>query len=180
MKFLSPEITLYIYKSTIWSCIEYCCNTWAGALVATWSCQTNYKNEYAGLLLLHLLLLLNPLAHSRNVARLNLFYSYYFGRCSSELSKLVPFHFYQGRSTPYSDRSHDFSVTIPRCCKYVYIDSFFPRRARLEPLNISRSLEWLNWDHEGFGFPPFLHVLSIIMNGIKVQNFSLMSSTVTK
>ena len=93
MKFLSPEITLYIYKSTIWSCIEYCCNTWAGALVATWSCQTNYKNEYAGLLLLHLLLLLNPQAHSRNVARLNLFYSYYFGRCSSELSKLVPFHF---------------------------------------------------------------------------------------
>ena len=35
MKFLSTEITLCIYKSTIWSCIEYCCNIWAGALVAT-------------------------------------------------------------------------------------------------------------------------------------------------
>ena len=30
------------------------------SLVATWNCQTSYKNEYAGLLVLHLLLLLNP------------------------------------------------------------------------------------------------------------------------
>ena len=29
-------------------------------LVATWNCQTSYKNEYAELLVLHLLLLLNP------------------------------------------------------------------------------------------------------------------------
>ena len=29
-------------------------------LVATWNCWTSYKNEYAGLLVLHLLLLLNP------------------------------------------------------------------------------------------------------------------------
>ena len=31
MKFLSPEVTLYIYKSTIQPCIEYCCHIWAGA-----------------------------------------------------------------------------------------------------------------------------------------------------
>ena len=30
------------------------------SLVATWNCQTSYKNKYAGLLVLHLLLLLNP------------------------------------------------------------------------------------------------------------------------
>ena len=29
-------------------------------LVGTWNCQTSYKNEYTGLLVLHLLLLLNP------------------------------------------------------------------------------------------------------------------------
>ena len=50
----------------------------------------------------------------------------------------------------------------------------------LEPLDIREPLEWVNWDHEGFAFPPFLHVLSSIMDGIKAQNFSLMSSTVTK
>ena len=31
MKFLSPEVALYLYKSTIHSCLEYCCHVWAGA-----------------------------------------------------------------------------------------------------------------------------------------------------
>ena len=71
-----------------------------------------------------------PLAHLQNVARLSLFYRYYFGRCSSELAQLVPLPFSRGRSTRYSDRLHDFFVTIPRCYKDVYINSFFPRTAR--------------------------------------------------
>ena len=31
MKFLSPEVALYLYKSTICPCMEYCCQVWAGA-----------------------------------------------------------------------------------------------------------------------------------------------------
>ena len=31
MEFLSPEVALYLYKSTRWSCIEYCCHVWVGA-----------------------------------------------------------------------------------------------------------------------------------------------------
>ena len=31
MKFLSPEVALYLYKSTIRPCMEYCCHVWAGA-----------------------------------------------------------------------------------------------------------------------------------------------------
>ena len=31
MKFLSPEVDLYLYKSTIPPCMEYCCHVWAGA-----------------------------------------------------------------------------------------------------------------------------------------------------
>ena len=30
-KFLSPKIALYLYKSTISTCMEYCCHVWAGA-----------------------------------------------------------------------------------------------------------------------------------------------------
>ena len=74
---------------------------------------------------------LEPLAHRRNVAILSLFYSYYLGRCSSELAQLFPLPFSRGRSTCYSHRLHDFSVTIPRCYKNVYVNSFFPRTARL-------------------------------------------------
>ena len=74
---------------------------------------------------------LEPLAHHQNVANISLFFRYYFGRCSSELAQLVPLLFSQGRSTRYSNRFHDFSVTIPRCYKDVYVNSFFPRTARL-------------------------------------------------
>ena len=31
MKSLSAEVALYLYKSTIWPCMEYCCHVWAGA-----------------------------------------------------------------------------------------------------------------------------------------------------
>ena len=31
MKFLSPEVALYLYKSTICTSMEYCCHVWAGA-----------------------------------------------------------------------------------------------------------------------------------------------------
>ena len=39
--------------------------------------------------------------------------------------------FFSRISTCYSDRSHDFSVTIPRCYKDVYVNSFFPSTARI-------------------------------------------------
>ena len=31
MTFLSAEVALYLYKSTIQPCVEYCCYVWAGA-----------------------------------------------------------------------------------------------------------------------------------------------------
>ena len=31
MKLVSPEVALCLYKSTIRSCMEYCCHVWAGA-----------------------------------------------------------------------------------------------------------------------------------------------------
>ena len=57
MKFLSHEVALYLYKSTIWSCIEY---SGLVLMVVTWNCLISYKNRYVGLLVLHLLPLMNP------------------------------------------------------------------------------------------------------------------------
>ena len=31
VKFLSPEVALYLYKSTIEPCMEYCCHIWTVA-----------------------------------------------------------------------------------------------------------------------------------------------------
>ena len=53
----------------------------------------------------------------------------------------------RGRSTRYSDRLHDFSVTIPRCYKDVYVNSFFPHTAKLWrtlPIEFFPSTYYLN------------------------------------
>ena len=131
MKFLSPEVALYLYKSTKCPCVGYCCHVWAGA--PSWYLKLSDKLQKRicrtdGPLLAASL---EPLAHCQNVARFSLFYRYYFGRCSSELAQLVPLPFSRGRSTRYSNRLHGFSVNIPTCCKDVYVNSFFPRTARL-------------------------------------------------
>ena len=62
---------------------------------------------------------LEPLAHLQNVASLSLFCKGYFVRCSFKLAELVPLPYSGGRSTGYSDRLHDFSVTNRRCLKLV-------------------------------------------------------------
>ena len=61
-----------------------------------------------------------------NVASLSLFYKYYYDRYLSEMTELVPLPYFRRRSTRYSDRLNDFSVTIPRCFKDIYVNSFFP------------------------------------------------------
>ena len=131
MKFLSPEVALYLYKSTIRPCMEYCCHVWAGAPSCYLELLDKLQKQICRTVGPSLAASLEPWAYRRNVASLSLFYRYYFGRCSSELARLVPLPYSQGRSTRYSDRLHDFSVTIPRCYKDVYVNSVFPRTARL-------------------------------------------------
>ena len=92
---------------------------------------------------------LEPLAHCQNMASLSLFYRYYFGRCSSELAELVPLPFSRGRSTRNSDRLHGFSVTMPRCYKDVYINSFFSCTAKLWN-SLPIGCFPLNYDLSGF------------------------------
>ena len=80
MRFLSPEVAhVYLYKSTMQPCMEYCCHVWAGApscylkllhKLQKWICRTFGLSFAASL---------EPLAHCRNVASLSLFCRYYFG-----------------------------------------------------------------------------------------------------
>ena len=131
MKFLSPEVALYLYKSTIRPCIEYCCHVWASAPSCYLDLLDKLQKWICRIVASSLATSLEPLACRQNVASLSLFYKYNFGRCSSELAQLVPLPFSRGRSTRYSDRLQDFCVTIPRCYKDVYVNSFFPCTAKL-------------------------------------------------
>ena len=128
MKFLSPEVALYLCKSTICPCMEYCCHVWAGAPTCYLDLLDKLQKQICMTVGPSLAASLEPLAHRRNVASLSLFYRYYFGRCSLELAQLVPFLFLEGGLLVIL---HGFSVTIPRCYKDVYVSRFFPRTARL-------------------------------------------------
>ena len=135
MKFRSLDVAL-LYISInlryihVWNTVV----TSAGLvpLVANWIVRQAAKTNMQGCWSFTCAASLEPLAHHQ-CGQLNssLSYRHYFGRCSPELARLVPLPFSQRRSTRYSDRLHDFSVTIPRCYKDVYVNSFFPRTAKL-------------------------------------------------
>ena len=131
MKFLSPEVAMYFYKSVKWPCIEYCCHVWAGGPSCHLELLDKLQKQKFRTVCHSLAASLETLTHRRNVAHLNLFHMYYFSRCSSELAQLVILPSSQGRSTRYFDRLHDFSFNITKCYKDVYVDSFFPCTARL-------------------------------------------------
>ena len=72
MNFLSPEVALYLYKSTIHPCMQYCCHVWASApscylelldKLQKWVCMIVGPSLAASL---------EPLVHLQNVASLSL------------------------------------------------------------------------------------------------------------
>ena len=130
MKFLSPKVALYLYKSTIRSYMVYYFHVWAGAPSSYLELLDKLQKGTCRTVGPSLPASLETLAHRQNVATSSLFYRYCLGRCLPELAKLVPLPYSPGRTTHYSDRSHDSSVTIPRYYKDIYVNSFFPHIAR--------------------------------------------------
>ena len=76
MKFLSPEVALYLYKSTISPCMEYCCPVWAGAPSCYLELLDKLQKRICRTVGPSLAASIEPLAHHRNVASLSLFYRY--------------------------------------------------------------------------------------------------------
>ena len=105
--------------------MEYCFHVWTGAPSCYLELLDKLQKRICRTVSPSLDASLETLAHRRNVASLSLFYRFSFGKSTSELAQLVPFPFSRGRSTRFSNRLHDLSVTIPRCYKDVYVNSFF-------------------------------------------------------
>ena len=134
-----------ISKPTICPCMEYCCRVWAGDPSCYLELVDKLQKQICRTADPSLAASFEPLTHHWNMASLSLFYRYYFGRWSSELTQLVPLPHSPGRSAHFSDRLHEFSVTIPRMSMstvsflaqlgsgilhlfFVYTYSFFPKR----------------------------------------------------
>ena len=98
MMFLSPELALYLYKSTINPCMKYCCPVWAGVPGCYLELLDKLQKRICRTVDPSLAASLKSLAHCRKVAILSLFYKYYYCRCPSKLAQLVPLTFSRGRS----------------------------------------------------------------------------------
>ena len=129
--YLSSECVLYLYKSLIRPCMEYCCHIWAGASSDVLALLDKVQRRICNNIGPSLSAKLQPLSLRRDVASLCLFYKFYHGRCSNELKSLVPKNKAHSRLTRLSSNSHPFSVSVPFCHKRCYSRSFFPRTSNL-------------------------------------------------
>ena len=72
MKFLSPEVPLYPYKSTIRPCMECCCQVWVDAPSWYLELLDKLQKRICKTVGPSLTASPEPLAHRRNVANLSL------------------------------------------------------------------------------------------------------------
>ena len=76
MKCLFPEVGLYLYKSTTWSCMEYY-HVWAGALSCYLELLNKLQKQICRTVGPSLAFFHEPMAHHWNVSSWSLLYRYY-------------------------------------------------------------------------------------------------------
>ena len=74
IKVFSPKVALYLYKSTLRPCMEYCYHVLAGASSCYLELLDKLQKRICRTLGLSLAISLEPLTHCRNLLSLSLFY----------------------------------------------------------------------------------------------------------
>ena len=73
LKFLSPEVALYLYKSAMWPWMEYCCHVWAVAPSCYLESLDKLQKQICRTVGPSLPASLEPLAHRQYVANVSHF-----------------------------------------------------------------------------------------------------------
>ena len=133
-EYFSSRDLLLLYKAQVRPLMEYCSHIWGGAPAT--SLKILDKVQARAIRLINdvkLTSYLQPLSHRRAVASLSLFYRYFFGACSSELSGCVPppLTLTANRVSRQTTSSHPYTVVVPTCRTSLGKQSFFMRTARL-------------------------------------------------
>ena len=139
VKFLSPRVALYLFISTIQPCT--CCHVWTGAAICYLELLYKLQKEICRTVGPSLAASLEPLVHHWNVPSQVFSIQIILVYGSFELAQLVPLPYFQGRSTRYSDRLHDSSVTIPWCYKDVYVKVSF--LAKLDSATLHKKIQFM-------------------------------------
>ena len=128
--FFTPAQLLTLYRGLIRPCMEYSSHVWGGS---THTALLNRVESKAFRLINTPSLTdsLQPLSVRRNVASLSLFYRYFHGHCSSELSASIPPPLRRARNTRQASNSHPFSVQLPYARVNRYSQSFMYKTGQL-------------------------------------------------
>ncbi|KAL7640936.1 UNVERIFIED_CONTAM: hypothetical protein RMT77_008073 [Armadillidium vulgare] len=109
--FFTPPQLLAVYRGVVRLCMEYVSHIWSGSTHTA----LLEKMESRAFRLINSTALTNSLqslSARRIVASLSLYYRYYNGHCSSELSRRIPPPLRRARATRLSTQSHPLSVQL--------------------------------------------------------------------
>ena len=124
MKFLYSEVALYLYKFTIWPCMEYCGHVWTGAPSCYLELLDQLQKQICRTSGSSFAVSLEPQAHHQNVAILS------FGRCSPELAQLVPL--LEGGLLVILIDCMIFLSPFLAVTRMSYVNCFFPRITKMQ------------------------------------------------
>ena len=136
---------------------------WIGALTlshlllaATWKCLVSYKNGYIGLLVHHLL----PVLNSRLMIEIKPVFSVDITVVNVHQNRLNLFPLSQRWSNCYSGRLHIYLSPFLDVMRTVYVNSFFPRIGR-NWNSLPIECFPLTYDQNGFKSRIYGHLLSL-------------------
>nr|CAI5847674.1 unnamed protein product [Callosobruchus analis] len=131
-KLYTPEQLLLLYKAQIRPSLEYCSHVWGCAPKHSLKLLDSIQNRAVKLIDTdNLTKDLHSLDHRRRVAGLTLFYRFYHGRCSSELSQIITPKAVRTRNTRDALHAHPYQVEVPTPRTSLLQHSFFWKTSTL-------------------------------------------------
>ena len=127
-KYFSSSNLYTLYTSQVRPSLEYYSHIWEAALLTTLSILDSIQRRAVRLINgPNLTRRLPSLQHLRSVGDLSLFYQYFHGLCSDEISNLKPSLVRPDRETRASSRRHPYTVQLATPRTSHYARSFIPR-----------------------------------------------------
>ena len=129
-QYFSAAQLFKLYTGFIRPCLEYCSHIWGSSPYTSLLDRIESK----AIRLIgdpSLTSTLDPLSLRRKVASLSLFYRYYFGHCSDELTACIPPPMARSCSTRQATFAHNYCVALSNARINRFSDGFFPSTSHL-------------------------------------------------
>ena len=131
-KFFSPPELAILYKAYIRPLVEFDSHLWVGAPPSTLNLVERLQKKAFRLIGdTNITDRIDTLEHRRIVGAVTLFYRYFYGDCSSEISGLIPPLHNSTRVTRLSAQAHPYTVASEFCRTVKFRGTFFSAAIRL-------------------------------------------------